>query len=66
MMRQRRQGTKDRLQAGKDCRGNLKAEFETRKLHEKIDHRLAQKLCKQAEMHQFQIELLEERLNERR
>jgi uncharacterized membrane protein len=66
MMSQRRQDTKDRIQAESDYRVNLKAELEIRQLHEKMDHQLAEQWNKLAEMQQIQIELLEERLNERR
>jgi len=66
MMSQRRQETKDRLRARNDYLVNLKAELEIRQLHEKIDHQLAHQWDKLAEMQQIQIELLEERLNDRR
>lgn len=66
MMSQRRQETKDRMRAENDYRVNLKAELEIRQLHEKMDHQLAQQWDKLAELQQIQIELLEERLNERR
>jgi len=66
MMSQRRQETKDRMRAENDYRVNLKAELEIRQLHEKMDHQLAQQWDKLAEMQQIQIELLEERLNDRR
>ena len=65
MMSQRRQETKDRLRAENDYRVNMKAELEIRQLHEKIDHQLARQWEKLAELQQIQIELLEERLNER-
>lgn len=66
MMSQRRKETKDRIQAENDYRVNLKAELEIRQLHEKMDHQLAQQWDKLAEMQQIQIELLEERVIERR
>jgi uncharacterized membrane protein len=66
MMSQRRQETKDRMRAENDYRVNLKAELEIRQLHEKMDHQMAQQWEKLAEMQQIQIELLEERLSERR
>lgn len=66
MMSQRRQETKDRMRAENDYRVNLKAELEIRQLHEKMDHQMAQQWDKLAEMQQIQIELLEERLSERR
>jgi uncharacterized membrane protein len=65
MMSQRRQETKDRLRAQNDYMVNLKAELEIRQLHEKIDHQLAQQWDKLAELQQIQIELLEERLDDR-
>lgn len=66
MMSQRRQESKDRIRAENDYRVNLKAELEIRQLHEKMDHQLAEQWNKLAELQQIQIELLEERLNERR
>lgn len=66
MMSQRRQDTRDRIQAENDYRVNLKAELEIRQLHEKMDHQMAQQWDKLAELQQIQIELLEERLNEDR
>jgi uncharacterized membrane protein len=65
MMSQRRQETKDRIRAENDYRVNLKAELEIRQLHEKMDHQLAQQWDKLAELQQIQIELLEERVNDR-
>lgn len=65
MMSQRRQETKDRARAENDYRVNLKAELEIRTLHEKMDHQLAQQWDKLAEMQQIQIDLLEDRLNDR-
>ncbi len=65
MMSQRRQETKDRMRAENDYRVNLKAELEIRQLHEKMDHQMAHQWDKLAELQQIQIELLEERLNER-
>ncbi len=61
MMSQRRQETKDRLNAENDYQVNLKAELEIRQLHEKIDHQLARQWEKLAELQQIQIDLLEER-----
>lgn len=40
LMSQNRQEEKDRVRAEHDYRVNLKAEFEIRSLHEKIDHML--------------------------
>jgi uncharacterized membrane protein len=65
MMSQRRKETKDRRWAENDYRVNLKAELEIRQLHEKMDHQMAQQWDKLAEMQQIQIELLEERVNDR-
>lgn len=65
MMSQRRQETKDRARAENDYLVNLKAELEIRQLHEKIDHQLAQQWNKLAEMQQIQIEILQERLNDK-
>lgn len=66
MMSQRRQETKDRIRSENDYRVNLKAELEIRQLHEKMDHQLAQQWNKLAELQQIQIELLEERVGDRR
>lgn len=65
MMSQRRQEEKDRLRGENDYQVNLKAELEIRQLHEKIDHQLAHQWERLAEMQQIQIEILEERSNER-
>ena len=64
-MSQTRKGTRDRIQANKDYRVNLKAELEIRQLHQKMDHQLAQQWDKLAELQQTQIELPEERLTDR-
>ncbi|ANG63249.1 hypothetical protein A8C75_12725 [Marinobacterium aestuarii] len=61
MMSQRRQESKDRLRAENDYRVNLKAELEIRLLHDKIDHQLSHQWQRLAELHEIQIELLEER-----
>jgi uncharacterized membrane protein len=66
MMSQRRQETKDRARAENDYRVNLKAELEIRQLHEKMDHQLAQQWEKLAEMQQIQIEILQERMDDKR
>ncbi len=66
MMSQRRQETKDRARAENDYRVNLKAELEIRQLHEKMDHQLAQQWEKLAEMQQIQIEILQERVDDKR
>ncbi|MCZ4262235.1 DUF1003 domain-containing protein [Limimaricola sp. G21655-S1] len=66
MMSQRRQEAKDRARAENDYRINLKAELEVRQLHEKIDHQITAQWHRLAELQQIQIELLEERLGERK
>ncbi|WP_245840952.1 DUF1003 domain-containing protein [Puniceibacterium sediminis] len=66
MMSQRRQETKDRRRSENDYRVNLKAELEIRQLHEKMDHELAEQWDRLAEMQRIQIELLEERADDRR
>ncbi|MCA8883443.1 MAG: DUF1003 domain-containing protein [Rhodobacteraceae bacterium] len=66
MMSQRRQETKDRARAENDYLVNLKAELEIRQLHEKIDHQMAEQWNKLAELQQIQIDLLEDRMNDRR
>lgn len=65
MMSQGRKGEKDRIRAENDYRVNLKAELEIRQLHEKIDHQLARQWERLAEMQQIQIEILEERTDNR-
>lgn len=47
-----------------DCQLNLKAELEIRRHHEKIDHQLVHHEEQLAEMHQIQIEMLEEKSGE--
>lgn len=61
MMSQRRQESKDRLRAENDYRVNLKSELEIRLLHDKIDHQLSHQWRRLAELHEIQIELLQER-----
>jgi uncharacterized membrane protein len=60
MMSQNRQEARDRLRAENDYKVNLKAELEIRHLHEKIDHLLRRQYNRLFEIHQIQIELLEE------
>jgi uncharacterized membrane protein len=66
MMSQRRQEKRDRLRAENDYRINLKAELEIRQLHEKIDHQLAHQWERLAELQKIQIELLDDREDDRR
>jgi uncharacterized membrane protein len=49
-----------RVHAGHDYRVNLKAEFEIRTLHEKIDHMLIHQLQRLMEIQQVQTDLLSE------
>lgn len=65
MMSQRLQETKNRLCAPNPCRVLLMAELKIHQFHPRIDHQLAQHGTELAEMQQIQIEVLEERLNER-
>lgn len=60
MMSQNRQESKDRLRAEEDDRINLKAELEIRKLHEKLDHVLLQQWERMLEIHQMQVEMMNE------
>jgi uncharacterized membrane protein len=60
MMSQNRQEEKDRLRAEHDYRVNLKAEFEIRSLHEKIDHMLVHQWQRLMEIQQLQTDLLSE------
>ncbi|MGE5189212.1 MAG: DUF1003 domain-containing protein [Gemmatimonadota bacterium] len=60
MMSQNRQEQKDRLRAEHDYRVNLKAEFEIRSLHEKIDHMLVRQWQRLMEIQQLQMDLLSE------
>jgi len=60
MMSQNRAEARDRLRAENDYKVNLKAELETRHLHEKIDHLLRRQYNRLFEIQQIQIELLEE------
>jgi len=60
MMSQNRQEEKDRLRADHDYRVNLKAEFEIRSLHEKIDHMLVHQWQRLIEIQQVQTDLLSE------
>ena len=60
LMSQNRQEEKDRLRAEHDYRVNLKAEFEIRSLHEKIDHMLVHQWRRLMEIQQVQTDLLSE------
>jgi uncharacterized membrane protein len=60
MMSQNRQEEKDQLRAEHDYRVNLKAEFEIRSLHEKIDHMLVHQWQRLMEIQQLQTDLLSE------
>ena len=60
MMSQNRQEAKDRLRSQYDCQVNLKAELETRQLHEKMDHLLSHQWERLAQIQEIQIDLLEE------
>ena len=60
IMSQRRQETRDRLQAETDYRVNLKAELEIRQLHEKIDHILLSQWKRLVEIQEIQIEVINE------
>jgi uncharacterized membrane protein len=59
-MSQNRQEEKDRVRADHDYRVNLKAEFEIRSLHEKIDHMLVHQWQRLMEIQQVQTDLLSE------
>lgn len=60
MMSQKRQETRDRLQAEHDYQVNLKAELEIRQLHEKLDHMIAHQWRRLVEIQRKQTELLEQ------
>jgi uncharacterized membrane protein len=60
MMSQKRQDSKDRLRSENDYRINLKAEFEIRHLHEKLDHLINRQWERLAEIQQIQIEIMED------
>ncbi|MDF3811823.1 MULTISPECIES: DUF1003 domain-containing protein [Rhodopseudomonas] len=60
MMSQRRQEAKDRLRSENDYRVNLKAEFEIRHLHEKLDHLINRQWERLAEIQQIQIEIMDD------
>ena len=58
MMSQNRSEARDRLRAENDYKLNLKAELESRHLHEKLDHLLRRQYNRLFEIQQIQIELL--------
>jgi len=60
MMSQKRQEVKDRLRSENDYRVNLKAEFEIRHLHEKLDHLINRQWERLAEIQQIQLEIMED------
>lgn len=60
MMSQKRQESKDRLRSENDYRVNLKAEFEIRHLHEKLDHLINRQWERLAEIQQIQLEIMED------
>jgi uncharacterized membrane protein len=60
MMSQNRQAERERLRGEHDYRINLKAEFEIRSLHEKVDHMLIHQWQRLMEIQQVQTDILEE------
>lgn len=66
MMSQKRQEAKDRLRSENDYRVNLKAEFEIRHLHEKLDHLINRQWERLAEIQQIQLEIMEDLAASRR
>jgi uncharacterized membrane protein len=60
MMSQNRQESKDRARAENDYKIDLKSEIEIRTLHEKIDHILFNQWTKMMNIHEMQIEILNE------
>ena len=60
MMSQNRQEARDRLQASHAYQVNLKAELEIRHLHQKLDHFLSHQWERLAEIHEIQVELMNE------
>ncbi|MGE0767542.1 MAG: DUF1003 domain-containing protein [Hyphomicrobiaceae bacterium] len=61
MMSQKRQEAKDRLRSHNDYQVNLKAEFEIRSLHEKIDHLLNRQWQRLLDIQQLQLDIMQER-----
>ncbi len=66
MMSQKRQESKDRLRSENDYRVNLKAEFEIRHLHEKLDHLINRQWERLAEIQQIQLEIMEDLTSSKR
>jgi uncharacterized membrane protein len=66
MMSQKRQEAKDRLRSENDYRINLKAEFEIRHLHEKLDHLINRQWERLAEIQQIQLEIMEDLASRKR
>lgn len=65
MMSQNRQEARDRVHARNDYLINLKAEFEIRLLHEKLDHVLHHQSERLLELQQIQIEMMNELVSRR-
>lgn len=65
LMSQSRQDLRDKIRAENDYRVNLKAELEIRQLSEMVDHQLMRQWEKLAELHRIQIDLLEDRADDR-
>ena len=59
MMSQKRQEAKDRLRSENDFKVNLKAEFEIRHLHEKVDHLINRQWERLTEIQQIQLEIMQ-------
>jgi len=60
MMSQKRQEAKDRLRSENDYRVNLKAEFEIRHLHEKLDHLINRQWERLTEIQKIQLDIMED------
>lgn len=60
MMSQNRKESKDRQRSEYDYKVNLKAELETRLLHEKVDHLIVHQNQRLMEIKQIQVDLLED------
>ncbi|MBU1077109.1 MAG: DUF1003 domain-containing protein [Spirochaetes bacterium] len=60
LMSQNRQESRDRLQSENDYKINLKAEFEIRNLHEKLDHLLKYQWQRLLEIQRIQTEMMQE------
>jgi uncharacterized membrane protein len=64
MMSQNRQEEKDRERAKKDYMVNLKSELEIRMLHEKLDHLIISQQQEVIEIHQVQLEMMNDILKQ--